>query len=585
MSIIQSRRPLPLRQGHRVVTPQMFGAHGDGSSDDTASLQAMFDYIGANDTVVVESWNSTPGGTSSSLLEAELGSYRYATGPLTIPLYCRIHGDNAALVFTGTTSQDVLTGTGAYQFTVVGVNFVGGRHAIHLDNANIDRTRWHITGCEFRAQSSFAINTAATGGTYNHLSAVLTIKECLFDRAAQVLNNCCDTAIVEDCWVYVDAINAIPSAGIFKNRGDDGNLAHDVGNPRLILRNMFGVPTLGVFNAVAVTITIASPAVVTWTSHGLVAGDVVVFTTTGALPTGITASTAYYVISAGLATDSFEFSATRGGTAVITTGSQSGVQSANARVLNIRWIDNYTGQIICEGCRFGGEQAGIPIVLQVGAPITTTPFIPATMVCITDSWIYCGTSTDPQSGVVSLGSSEIPNVIVIRNCNGPGTGRYISNPASLNIATYMATWEGASSQSAVDYFYVDIEAISDVSGVTVIPTGLLPYLINRNVGKCWLYATISGGVPTLEASYNITSISDDGVGLLGVTIRTDFPDAVWAAFVSGKTDSSAADTISYTSKAAGTITIVALDSAGTHQDPISYDFMGMGYGGGMSHGH
>ena len=75
------------------------------------------------------------------------------------------------------------------------------------------------------------------------------------------------------------------------------------------------------------TITIASPAVVTLTSHGLIAGDQVLFTTSGALPTGITASTNYYVISAGLTSDNFEISATSGGSAINTSGSQSGTHT------------------------------------------------------------------------------------------------------------------------------------------------------------------------------------------------------------------------------------------------------------------
>lgn len=78
---------------------------------------------------------------------------------------------------------------------------------------------------------------------------------------------------------------------------------------------------------VVATMTIASPAVVTYTSHGLSLNDTVVFTTTGALPTGVTAGTTYYVITAGLTANAFEFSATLGGSAVNTTGSQSGVHS------------------------------------------------------------------------------------------------------------------------------------------------------------------------------------------------------------------------------------------------------------------
>ncbi len=75
------------------------------------------------------------------------------------------------------------------------------------------------------------------------------------------------------------------------------------------------------------TVTIASPAVFTYTAHGLAAGDIVIFATTGALPTGLTAGTTYYVIAAGLAADSFRVSATDGGSAVNTSGSQSGTHS------------------------------------------------------------------------------------------------------------------------------------------------------------------------------------------------------------------------------------------------------------------
>jgi hypothetical protein len=72
----------------------------------------------------------------------------------------------------------------------------------------------------------------------------------------------------------------------------------------------------------AVTLTIASPCVVTRTAHGYAAGQPIVFNTTGTLPTGITAGTTYYVIAAGLAANTFEFSTTVGGSAVNTSGSQ-----------------------------------------------------------------------------------------------------------------------------------------------------------------------------------------------------------------------------------------------------------------------
>lgn len=75
------------------------------------------------------------------------------------------------------------------------------------------------------------------------------------------------------------------------------------------------------------TITIASPAVVTLTNHGLHANDIVKFTTSGALPTGITSGQSYFVLSTGLTSNTFEISATAGGAAINTTGSQSGTHT------------------------------------------------------------------------------------------------------------------------------------------------------------------------------------------------------------------------------------------------------------------
>jgi microcystin-dependent protein len=74
-----------------------------------------------------------------------------------------------------------------------------------------------------------------------------------------------------------------------------------------------------------VTITIASPGVVTWTGHSFENGDPIVLTTTGALPTGLTAGTTYYIVNK--AANTFQLSATVGGAAINTSGTQSGTHT------------------------------------------------------------------------------------------------------------------------------------------------------------------------------------------------------------------------------------------------------------------
>ncbi len=97
----------------------------------------------------------------------------------------------------------------------------------------------------------------------------------------------------------------------------------------------------GFLTQLPVTISIATPAVFdTGTAHGYAAGQALSFSTTGALPTGLTAGTVYYVISAGLTSTQFEVSATPGGAAVNTSGSQSGTQTIEDGKLQYRYVDS-----------------------------------------------------------------------------------------------------------------------------------------------------------------------------------------------------------------------------------------------------
>jgi hypothetical protein len=77
------------------------------------------------------------------------------------------------------------------------------------------------------------------------------------------------------------------------------------------------------------TVTIASPAVVTWLgTNDLPNGTPVKLTTTGALPTGLNTSTTYYVVDAGTdGANKCRLSTTYGGAALNTSGTQSGVHT------------------------------------------------------------------------------------------------------------------------------------------------------------------------------------------------------------------------------------------------------------------
>lgn len=79
-----------------------------------------------------------------------------------------------------------------------------------------------------------------------------------------------------------------------------------------------------------VTISIAAPGVVTWVAHGQPVDSQIVFSTTGALPTGIVAGTIYYIVS--VTADTFRISDVESGYPITTTGSQSGTHTATVEL-------------------------------------------------------------------------------------------------------------------------------------------------------------------------------------------------------------------------------------------------------------
>ncbi len=82
----------------------------------------------------------------------------------------------------------------------------------------------------------------------------------------------------------------------------------------------------------ATTMTLATPGVLTLTGHGFATGDAVYLTTTGALPTGLSANTRYFVVR--IDANTFSLATTYANaianTRIATSGSQSGTHSLYA---------------------------------------------------------------------------------------------------------------------------------------------------------------------------------------------------------------------------------------------------------------
>lgn len=210
----------------------------------------------------------------------------------------------------------------------------------------------------------------------------------------------------------------------------------------------------------AVTLTLASPGIVN-VPNTCIAGQEVFFNTTGALPTGLTAGTTYYVIATGLTAGAFEVSTSAGGSASNFTGTQSGVQTANSAFSN-------------------GTTSYV-------AAITTAPLPPNTTVPLHCSLTW---ETSNTSGTIKLGLSTnnaTSNAVVT------STMHYGSGGATL---ADLYTLVGASTSFATP---------TDITAATTATTANTAYRADVDilVQSTTLPTTVSINALSSNASYTI----------------------------------------------------------------------------------
>ncbi len=166
------------------------------------------------------------------------------------------------------------------------------------------------------ATTNFSASFATTANTSYRL--------CIHTKTTNALAY---TYKLDDVKILASAPSSAPAATLPQYNvdiGDSSSLRQATNT------NLLG-ESIAQTRAQAATITIAAPGVVTSNSHGMSLGDKFYFTTTGALPTGVSANTTYY--ASAIAANTFNISTTFAnaiaGTYVTTTGSQSGVHTLN----------------------------------------------------------------------------------------------------------------------------------------------------------------------------------------------------------------------------------------------------------------
>lgn len=206
--------------------------------------------------------------------------------------------------------------------SVTAIKMRGDVDYVTVRNVEIEQ---YSGGIQCDAGATSAANPGSDGITEH-----LVIKDNnLHDNTGNTILWACSYSLIEGNLMDGNGTGTLDHH-IYVDDGDFGGVALKL--KQLVIRKntlTYNTP----WKTATVTMTSANPGVVTWTAHGFSANQPLFFTTTGALPTNLPASTMVYVVGASITTNTFQVSLTPGGAAIdMSGGTQSGTHTSRARV-------------------------------------------------------------------------------------------------------------------------------------------------------------------------------------------------------------------------------------------------------------
>jgi hypothetical protein len=219
------------------------------------------------------------------------------------------------------------------------------------------------------------------------------------------------------------------------------------------------------YKSATATITIAAPGVVTWTDHGLSANSTIRFTTTGALPTGLAINTTYYVKTV-LSPNTFTVSASAGGAAITTSGTQSGTQTA------LVWYGTAVvavanTAVTLSSVTVPGWSVGTGGQIEINALFSLTNSANAKNLGMTFGGSAVFTlasanvaSVSVQKEIVNRGGSQIVSSAVGATGHGASTGTVLTLSVNTNVdQTFAITAQPTTANELVQLEYYSLQAI------------------------------------------------------------------------------------------------------------------------------
>lgn len=184
-----------------------------------------------------------------------------------------------------------------------------------------------------------------------------------------------------------------------------------------------------------------------------------------------------------------------------------------------------------------------------------------------------------STGSATWGSTSVANHDVVMHTTG---GAYVkfTPPTDCGWIAYVQdeddTYQFQGSAWVAPFPKAATQAQQEAGSATNVYVAPATQHLHPSAAKFWAVVTVSSGNYTLAASYNVTSITDNGTGDLTVTIATDFSSADWALLALPHRVSTASWVLSVASQAAGSVRIGLTQAGGGAIEPEKWSLVGYG---------